>query len=148
MAAPDKPPGAFVIQVANLGTEVVVSFTKFIDSRRMQDQQMENILATLSSTKSILAQLGTTINKYKKEVYIEDEITRPTCETCKADLEKLLVILKEADKSGIRVRGEHKYCFYCFSLTRQFCTGLYSKCTQTHAFYSTLSSKSADTYDI
>jgi hypothetical protein len=104
MAVSDTRPGDFVLEVANLGQDVVASFTKFITTRKIQERELENILATVSITTSILTDLGSTINKYDNDAYIEDEVTRPTCETCKADFEKLLVISNEAGKRGIWVR--------------------------------------------
>lgn len=94
----------FVLEVANLGQEVIASFTRFITTRKIQERRLENTLATLSITTSILTDLGTTINKFNKDAYIEDEVTRPTCETCKADFETLLVISNEAGERGIWVR--------------------------------------------
>jgi len=104
MAAPHDQPGAFALEVAGIGREVVKAFTKCITSRMIQERHMETILATLSITTSILTDLGTTINKHAKDVYINDDVTRPTCETCKESLEKLLVISKEASESGIWMR--------------------------------------------
>jgi hypothetical protein len=97
-------PGSFVLEVAKIGDEVVRSFMKFITTRKIQERRMESILATVSITTSILADLGATINKYWKDVYIEDDVTRPTCETCKTDLETLLLISKEVGERGIWLR--------------------------------------------
>jgi hypothetical protein len=97
-------PGAFVLEAAAVGTEVIASFTKIITSRKIQERQLENILATVSITTSLLTDLGTTINKYKNKVYIGGDVTGATCETCKADLEKLLVLSKEATEKGLWLR--------------------------------------------
>lgn len=108
MAASVTRPGDFVLEVANLGQDVVSSFTKFITARKIQERELENILATVSITTSILTDLGSTINKYDKDAYIEDEVTRPTCETCKTDFEKLLVISNEAGERGSKDNREAK----------------------------------------
>ena len=104
MASPITSPGHFVLEIASLGQDVVTSFIKFITTRKIQERELENILVTISITTSILLDLESTINKYEQEVYVEDEVARPTCETCKADLEKLLIISKEAGGRGIWVR--------------------------------------------
>lgn len=104
MAASADHPGDFVLEVANIGTEVVTSFTKFITSRKVQERRMENVLACVSITTSLLLDLGSTINKHEKDVYINDDVTRATCETCKADLKKLLVLSKEASENGMWIR--------------------------------------------
>jgi len=104
MATPNDQPGAFALEVAGVGREVVKAFTKCITSRMIQERHMETILATLSITTSILTDLGTTINKHAKDVYINDDVTRPTCETCKENLQKILVISKESTESGIWMR--------------------------------------------
>ena len=96
--------GDFVLEVANLGKDVVTSFTKFITSRKVQERHLETILASVSITTSILLDLGTTINQHEKHVNIADEVTRPTCETCRVDFEKLLVLSKEASESGMWIR--------------------------------------------
>ena len=95
----------FVLRVADLGNTVVTTFTKFITSGKVHDKRLESMYATLSITASLLTELGTTMKKYENDVPIKDDITRPTCEICKADLEKLLALLQEAIKNGNWVTG-------------------------------------------
>lgn len=104
MATSNPPPGAFVLEVARTGEDVVRSFMKFITTRKIQERRMESILATISITTSMLADLGNLINQYSTDVYIEDDVTRPTCQTCKADFETLLLISNEAGEKGIWLR--------------------------------------------
>jgi hypothetical protein len=95
------PPGAFVLDVAAIGTEVTTAFTRFVTTRKIQDRRMETIVATLSITTTLLKDIGITVNKYVNDVIVDDDVTRPTCETCKTNFEKLLVIAKEAGEKGI-----------------------------------------------
>jgi hypothetical protein len=95
----------FVLKVADIANTVVTTFTKFITSGKVHDKKLESMYATLSITASMLAELGTTMKKYEKDVQIKDDITRPTCEICKRDLEKLLALLQEAIKNGNWVTG-------------------------------------------
>jgi hypothetical protein len=48
----------------------------------------------------LLVDLGTTINKYGHEYSIKDRLIRPTCETCKADFEQLIVLANVAKEKG------------------------------------------------
>jgi hypothetical protein len=101
MAAPHHRPGSFVLEVAELGKDVLSTFTQFVLSRKVADHRLENLLATISITTSLLVALGSTINKYENDYHVKDEITRPTCETCKADFEQLIAMSKIAkDKAG------------------------------------------------
>ena len=90
----------FVLIVADLANTVVTTFTKFITNGKLCDKELESMFATLSITASLLSELGTTMKKYEEDVPIKDDITRPTCEICRRDLEKLLDLLQEAIKNG------------------------------------------------
>jgi hypothetical protein len=93
-------PGGFVLEVAELGKEVLSTFTQFVLSRKVHDQRLETLLATISITTSLLVELGSTINKYENDYHVKEEIFRPTCEICKADFEKLLEISRIAKEKG------------------------------------------------
>jgi hypothetical protein len=101
MSAPNDQPGAIALEVAALGNEVMASFTKFITSGKIPNHSMENILGHISITTSVLTDLGTTINNHVNVCYISDDVIRPTCESCKTDLTKLLVLFKEASEKGM-----------------------------------------------
>lgn len=99
MAAANRP-GGFVLEVAELGKEVLSTFTQFVLSRKVHDHRLETLLATISITTSLLVELGSTINKYENDYHVKEEIFRPTCETCKADFDKLLEISRIAKERG------------------------------------------------
>lgn len=55
-------------------------------------------------TTSLLLELGNFVNEHREEVYIGDEVLRPTVQTCKADFEKLQVMTREATENGLWIR--------------------------------------------
>lgn len=101
MEASTESPGAFALEVAALGRELQTTFTKFITTRKVQERRMESILATISITTSLLTDFGEFIDEHAYVDYINDDVTRPTCQTCKADFETLLVMTKEAAEQGM-----------------------------------------------
>lgn len=100
MAAVNPRPGTFVLEVAELGKDVLSTFTQFVLSRKVLDHRLESLLANISITTSLLVELGSTINKYQNEYHVKDEITRPTCQTCKEDFGKLIAMSKIAKEKG------------------------------------------------
>lgn len=98
--AANQRPGAFVLEVAELGKEVLSNFTKYVLSRKVRDHRLETLLANISITTSLLVDLGSTINKYENDYHVKDGLTRPTCETCKADFEQLIVLANIAKEKG------------------------------------------------
>lgn len=100
MAAVNQRPGTFVLEVAELGKDVLSTFTQFVLSRKVVDHRLETLLATISITTSLLVALGFTINKYENDYHVEDSLTRPTCETCKADFEQLIAMSEIAKEKG------------------------------------------------
>jgi len=101
MAVVDHRPGAFVLEVADIGNDVLSSLTQFVLSRKISDHRLDALLATVSVTTSLLVALGSTINKYVNDYRVEDAITRPVCEICKADFEQLIAMSEVAkDKGG------------------------------------------------
>lgn len=101
MEASTESPGAFALEVAALGRELQTTFTKFITTRKVQERRMESILATISITTSLLTDFGEFIDEHAYVDYINDDVTRPTCQTCKADFETLLVMTKESAEQGM-----------------------------------------------
>jgi len=100
MAAVDHRPGAFVLEVADLGKDVLSAFTHFLLSRKVVDHRLETLLATISITTSLLFALGSTLNKYDEDYHVEDKIFLPVCETCKGDFEELIAMSKIAKEKG------------------------------------------------
>jgi hypothetical protein len=100
MAAVNQRPGAFVLAVADIGKDVLSIFTQFVLSRKVVDHRLETLLATISITTSLLVALGSTINKYENDYHVEDQLTRPTCETCKSDFERLIAMSEMAKEKG------------------------------------------------
>ena len=100
MAAVGQHPGAFVLEVGDLGREVHSTLTQFILSRKVVDHRLETVLATISITTSLLVALGSTINRYKDDYRLNDQVTRPICETCKADFEQLIAMSENAKEKG------------------------------------------------
>ena len=100
MAAVNKRPGAFVLEVADLGKEVLSTFTQFVLSRKVANHQLNSLLATISITTSLLVSLGSTINNYENDYHIDDQVTRPTCEALKADFQQLIVMSGIAKDRG------------------------------------------------
>ena len=100
MPAVNPRPGTFVLEVAELGKDVLSTFTQFVLSRKVVDHRLETLLANISITTSLLVDLGSTINKYQNEYHVKDEITRPTCQTCKEDFEQLIAMSKVAKEKG------------------------------------------------
>lgn len=98
--AANQRPGAFVLEVADLGKEVLSIFTKFVLSRKVRDHRLETLLANISITTSLLVDLGSTINKYENDYHVKDGLTKPICETCKADFEQLIVLANIAKEKG------------------------------------------------
>lgn len=101
MAEATNNPGAFVLEVAEVGKGVLATFTEYVLSRKVQDRRLETMLAIISITTSLLKDLGSTLNTYQNVVHIKDEVTRPMCETCKNDFEKLTAMSKEAKEKGM-----------------------------------------------
>ena len=95
--------GAFVPEVGELGKEVLSTFSKFVLSRKVHSHRLETLLATISITTSLLIKLGSTTNKYKNVYVVEDELTRPICQACKEDFEKLIHMAKTAKEKGVWV---------------------------------------------
>lgn len=100
MATVNQRPGTFVLEVAELGKDVLSTFTQFVLSRKVADHRLETLLANISITTSLLVELGSTINKYQNEYHVKDEITRPICQTCKEDFEQLIAMSKIAKEKG------------------------------------------------
>lgn len=100
MAEASQRPGAFVLEVAELGKEVLSSFTKFVLSRKVLNRRLETLLANISITTSLLVDLGSTIKKYEYDYHVKDSLTRPVCETCKANFEQLIVLSNIAKEKG------------------------------------------------
>jgi hypothetical protein len=90
----------YVHEVAELGKEVLSTFTQFVLSRKLVDHRLEALLATISITTSILVTLGSTIDKYENDYYVRDEILRPVCETCEADFQHLIAVSETAKENG------------------------------------------------
>ena len=98
--AANQRPGAFVLEVAELGKEVLSTFTKLVLSRKIREFRLETLLANISITTSLLVDLGSTINKYEHDYHVKNELTRPACETCKADFEQLILLANIAKERG------------------------------------------------
>ncbi|KAE9379063.1 hypothetical protein N431DRAFT_397057 [Stipitochalara longipes BDJ] len=101
MHTTNEHPGDFILDVANTGTSLMTAFTKFLTYRKVSDNGLENLYATISITTSVLRELGVTINKHEKEFLVKDEITKSTTQQCKENFDKLLVFVAEADSQGI-----------------------------------------------
>ena len=100
MATVNHRPGSFALEVADLGKDVLSTFTQFVLSRKVVDHRLETLLATISITTSLLVALGSTINKYESDYHIEDQVTRPTCENCQAVFEQLIAMSEIAKEKG------------------------------------------------
>jgi hypothetical protein len=100
MASVNQRPGTLILEVADVGKEVLSTFTQFVLSRKVVDHRLETLLATISITTSLLVALGSTINKYESDYHVNDEITHPTCKNCKADFEQLIAMSEIAKEKG------------------------------------------------
>ena len=93
--------GAFILGVADTGTSLMKAFTKLLTYRKVSDNSLENLYATISITTSVLCDLVNTINKHAKDFPVQDEITKPITQKCKENFDKLLVFVNEAVSQGI-----------------------------------------------
>jgi hypothetical protein len=100
MATASEHPGDFILQVAETGASLMASFTKLLTYRKVSDNSLENLYATISITTSLLRELGTAINKYESSI-VKDEITRPISQKCKEHFDKLLVFVNEGISRGM-----------------------------------------------
>lgn len=101
MAATTDQPGTFVLEIASTGKILVDTFTKFITYRKVKDSRLQDLYATLAVTTTTLMELGNTVNQYENEFRINDDVTRPVCESIKLNFDKLLVMVKEGTQSGV-----------------------------------------------
>ena len=101
MQTTNERSGDFILDVANTGTSLMTAFTKLLTYRKVSDNSLENLYATISITTSVLRDLGDTINKHEKDFPIKDEVTRPITVKCKENFDKLLVFVNEAASQGI-----------------------------------------------
>jgi len=101
MAASNDHPGSSILEIAETGKSLMSSLTKFMTYRKVSDRRLENLYSTLAITTTSLMNLGTIINKYAKDFQIKDEITRPAYESCKANFEKMNVLVNEGNSKGI-----------------------------------------------
>lgn len=101
MGTTNEHPGDFILEVASTGASLMTSFTKFLTYRKVSDNSLENLYATISITTSLLRELGSTINDHEKEFPIKNEITKQTVQNCKDNFDKLLVFINEAVTQGV-----------------------------------------------
>lgn len=95
-----EQPGAFLLEVANIGTELNAAFTKFISYRVVHDRRLENLYATLDITTGALRRLGTSLNSHALDFQMQDDVTRQLAEKAKANFVALLTMAKEATAEG------------------------------------------------
>jgi hypothetical protein len=88
-------------EVASTGASLMTSFAKLLAYRKVPDNSLENLYATISITSSSLRKLGNTINEHEKDFSVKDEITKPIIWKCKENFDKLLVFVNEAVSQGI-----------------------------------------------
>jgi hypothetical protein len=101
MATTSERPGDFILEVANTGASLMTSFTKFLTYRKVPDNSLENLYATISITTSLLREFGTTINEYEKEFHVKSDITKQITQKCKENFDRLLVFINEGSSQGI-----------------------------------------------
>ena len=101
MASASVKPGDFVLEVADTGTSLMNDFTKFLTYRKVSDNSLENLYATISITTSLLRELGATINKYQNDFPIKDDVVKSTVQKCKDNFDRLLVFINEGNSQGI-----------------------------------------------
>jgi hypothetical protein len=101
MATASERPGGFILEVANTGASLMTSFTRFLTYRKVPDNNLENLYATISITTTLLREFGSTINEYKKEFPIKPDITKPITQKCKENFDRLLVFVNEGNSQGI-----------------------------------------------
>src|SRR6266487_3301704 len=81
MTTTTDQPGTFVLEIASTGKILVDTFTKFITYRKVKDSRLQDLYATLAVTTTTLTELGNTVNQYENEFRINDDVTRPVCES-------------------------------------------------------------------
>jgi hypothetical protein len=106
MTAPNDRPGAFLLEVAEIGLQLNKSFTTFISYRKVQDRRLENLYATLNITTGCLTDLGTTLNKHEDSFRMEVDVTRAVAEKCKSNFETLKTMVGEGISEGGVWKGD------------------------------------------
>jgi len=101
MTTTTDQPGTFVLEIASTGKILVDTFTKFITYRKVKDSRLQDLYATLAVTTTTLTELGNTVNQYENEFRINDDVTRPVCESIKLNFDKLLVMVNEGNQNGV-----------------------------------------------
>ncbi len=99
MAAQTDTPGAFALEVAELGKSLMSAYTRFIIYRKVGDRRLENLYATLSITSTMFMDLGTTLNKYQNNFNVKDVVTRSICQQGKANFERFFVMINEGNSN-------------------------------------------------
>ena len=82
--------GDFILDVANTGNSLMTAFTKLLTYRKVSDNSLENLYATISITTSVLRDLGDTIHKHENDFIVKGVIIRPITQKCMENFDKLL----------------------------------------------------------